>query len=46
MIENENRVTGKSKIPKNPKMGIFGPERATYAVVGDTYAVVFDTFAS
>jgi hypothetical protein len=34
MIENENRVTGKSEIPQECKNGDFWAAGDTYAVVG------------
>jgi hypothetical protein len=40
IVENENRVTGKSKISQNAKMWIVGREWDTYAVVGRTSNLV------
>jgi hypothetical protein len=42
IIENENRVTGKSKIHKNAKMGIFWQQEDTYAVVERPSNLVFN----
>jgi hypothetical protein len=33
IIDNENRVTGRSKIPQECRMGIFGRQGGTYVVV-------------
>ena len=42
IIENENRVTGRSKIPQECKIGIFGQHGDTYAVVGRPSNLVVD----
>jgi hypothetical protein len=43
IIENENKVTGRSKSTKNAKMGIFGQQGDTYAVVGQLSNLVLYT---
>ncbi len=42
-MENENRVTGRSKIPKNAKMWIFG-RQGIHMVVGRPSNLVHGTY--